>query len=74
MAKPSLPLKIERSEGVRTTRWKYVRYIDQHPVCEQLFDLWSDPTERRDLAADADYARILEDLRKEWKSLSTSLE
>ena len=67
------PRKIERSEGVRTARWKYIRYIDQRPICEQLFDLWSDPTERHDLAGDADYAHILDDLRGQWETFSVSL-
>ena len=30
---------IAKSEGVRTTRWKYVRYIEHDPPYEQLFDL-----------------------------------
>jgi arylsulfatase A-like enzyme len=38
--------KIPMSEGVRTTRWKYVRYTSVRPVYEELFDLEHDPLER----------------------------
>ncbi len=36
-------------EGVRTTRWKYMRYPEIKPQCEQLFDLANDPVETADL-------------------------
>ena len=33
------PNHIERSEGVRTRRWKYINYIDQSgPLSEELYD------------------------------------
>lgn len=32
-------------EGVRTERWKYIRYTDVTPVVEELFDLKQDPHE-----------------------------
>jgi len=40
---------IPHTEGIRTARWKYVRYSDQQPVYEQLFDLDSDPLERHNV-------------------------
>jgi arylsulfatase A-like enzyme len=46
---------IPRTEGIRTARWKYVRFPDQVPVYEQLFDLDSDPLERRNLIREAEY-------------------
>ena len=36
---------IPKSEGVRTARWKYIRYFEQNPVHEELYDLESDPHE-----------------------------
>ena len=58
---------IERTEGIRTRRWKYVRYLDQRPQVEQLFDLASDPQERRDLAGDPAHRAQLERLRARWR-------
>jgi arylsulfatase A-like enzyme len=62
---------IPRSEGVRTTRWKYVRYTQQQPVVEQLFDLETDPLEEHDLATDPACTDQLKTLRKRWEELST---
>ena len=51
------------TEGVRTERWKYVRFPDQQPVYEQLFDLASDPLERRNLIGENAAADLLDELR-----------
>ena len=64
---------IERTEGIRTRRWKYVRYIDQEPHYEQLFDLESDPHERWNLVEDAEHRQTLEKLRWRWLSSRRSL-
>ncbi len=40
---------IPRTEGIRTANWKYVRYPDQSPVYEQLFDLENDAFEQCNL-------------------------
>ncbi len=58
---------IERTEGVRSRRWKYIRYTDQRPVYEQLFDLEVDPTETRNLAAIASHGATLEHMRSRWR-------
>ncbi len=55
---------IPRTEGIRTERWKYIRYPDTVPVYEQLFDLNNDSLERNNLVADARYAERLTELRK----------
>jgi arylsulfatase A-like enzyme len=55
---PGLP----RTEGLRTERYKYIRYLD-HPEYEELYDLWADPQEARNLAERADQAARLERLR-----------
>lgn len=65
---------IPRSEGVRTERWKYVRYPDQEPVVEQLFDLKNDPLEEHDLAGDPAHADELRILRTRWEELSRHCE
>ena len=62
---------IASSEGVRTTKWKYIRYTDQTPVFEQLFDLVSDPTERNNLALVPAHLKTLQKLRKRCASLRT---
>lgn len=50
-------------EGVRTDRWKYVRYPKTEPPAEQLFDLEHDPLERENLAGDETRRKTLENLR-----------
>jgi arylsulfatase A-like enzyme len=52
-----------KSEGVRTGRWKYVRYGDLKPPLEQLFDLIADPHEEKNLAQDPGQAGTLAKLR-----------
>ena len=54
---------IAKCEGVRTERWKYVRYTDFDPPYEQLFNLAGDPREERNLAAVESHAATLAELR-----------
>jgi arylsulfatase A-like enzyme len=65
---------IPQSEGVRTRRWKYVRYTESAPLVEQLFDLQQDPLEERDLSHDARHAAQLAALRQRWEELSRGAE
>lgn len=65
---------IPKSEGVRTTRWKYVRYTETDPMVEQLFDLETDPLEERDLAHVPEFDEQLCLLRSRWSVLSSELE
>jgi arylsulfatase A-like enzyme len=55
---------IRPTEGVRTRKWKYVRFPKENPVYEQLFDLSNDPYELSDLARDADHEAMLRRLRQ----------
>jgi arylsulfatase A-like enzyme len=55
--------EIPRSECVRTERWKYIQY-PAHPEYVELFDLADDPDEKRNLAGDPKYDRVLAELRK----------
>lgn len=58
-----------RIEGVRTTRWKYVRYTDVQPMYEQLFELEKDPDEVHDLARRPEFSGTLAELRRRWAAL-----
>ncbi len=55
---------IPRSEGIRTTQWKYIRYPDTTPLYEQLFDLQADPLERSNVVAAAANTELLAQLRQ----------
>lgn len=66
--------RIPESEGVRGPRWKYVRYTEQTPVVEQLFDLQQDPHELQDLSHDDRYAEDLARMRDDWKRLRHAAE
>lgn len=55
--------KIPRNEGVRTERWKYIRYVDTQPVYEELYDLVNDPFEETNLAGIAEHEATLKELR-----------
>jgi arylsulfatase A-like enzyme len=52
-----------RSKAVRTKRWKYIRYFEQRPVIEELFDIQNDPIEAFNLAEKPEYFDILVRLR-----------
>jgi arylsulfatase A-like enzyme len=69
----TLPKIIPRSEGVRTEGWKYLRWIDETPVVEELYDLASDPGEENNLASDPKHAKVVRELRERWKTLGTTL-
>ena len=60
---------IAKSVGVRTERWKYIRYFEQDPPYEQLFDLENDPDEDENLAQREQYAEILADMRARCERL-----
>jgi len=63
VATASKGMPLPRCEGVRTERWKYIRYRDTDPVQEELFDLQTDPLELNNLSADAKHVQTLENLR-----------
>ena len=47
---------IPSSEGIRTERWKYIRYTDVAAPFEELYDLKNDPHETNNLAGKPQYA------------------
>ena len=60
---------IAQSEGVRTERWKYIRYTEYTPPYEQLFDMQNDPGEQQDLSGRTEHAAVLADMRARWQRL-----
>jgi arylsulfatase A-like enzyme len=60
---------IPPTEGVRTERWMYFRWLSTNPVIEELYDVRADPLEEHDLAADPAHARTLAELRGRWAAL-----
>ena len=66
--------RIPRSDGIVGGRYKYLRYMDQEPVYEQLFDLEEDPHEVTNLAGRPGYASILERMRGRYEELVEAAE
>ena len=64
---------IPRSEGIRDEHWTYIRWIDQKPLVEELYDLRNDPHEEHNLAGEAAQAEQLERLRARWSEWRRTL-
>ena len=63
---PDADVYIPQSEGIRTKRWKYIRYVGRSPVHEQLFDLENDPHETNNLAHDESAQYVLQQMRERF--------
>lgn len=61
---------IPKSEGIRTKRWKYIRYYEQQPIYEELYDLLVDPHESFNLAGDHRFSDQLKRLRRKCDKMS----
>ncbi len=70
----TLPKIIPQSEGVRTDRWKYLRWVGVEPVVEELYDLDKDPFEEHNLAKQPEHAKMLETLREKWSRYRKELQ
>jgi arylsulfatase A-like enzyme len=70
----TLPKIIPQSEGLRTERWKYLRWVGVEPAVEELYDLQKDPFEEHNLAGQPEHAKTLEILRERWSRLRKELE
>jgi arylsulfatase A-like enzyme len=53
---------IPPSEGVRTSEWKYMRYVNDKSI-EELYNLKKDPKEINNLAGNPKYEKVLLELR-----------
>jgi arylsulfatase A-like enzyme len=60
---------IPKSVGVRTEKWKYIRYISETPAYEQLFNLKKDADELENLAQSPEYKEELETMRTRCDAL-----
>ncbi len=58
--------RLPKMEGVRTEGWKYIRYVDEDPALEELYDLRRDPQELENLAGRREWAPVLDELRQSW--------
>jgi arylsulfatase A-like enzyme len=59
---------IPPSEGIRTVKWKYFRYLKDH-AHEELYDLSRDPQEMKDLSDDPNYKEIKTELRTRMEKM-----
>lgn len=64
---------IAESEGIRTDRYKYLRYIDEQEDVEFLFDLYNDPFEENNLVGQAEYEHLLQLKRKKISQMRIDL-
>lgn len=63
--------RIPKSEGVRGSQFAYARYYEQTPVHEELYDLENDPHQTTNLALEAEYGPVLEEIRARCETLKT---
>lgn len=61
--------RIPPSEGVRTDRWKYMRFTNSDPLYEEMYNLAADPLEETNLATSPEHQGVLADLRARWQAL-----
>jgi len=64
---------IPKSVGVRTENWKYIRYPDENPVFEELYDLKKDPLEEKNLSTNKTFQFVLKKLRRRCDTLKNEL-
>ena len=60
---------IPPSEGVRTSEWKYFRYVNDKSW-EELYNLKNDPRETENLVSNPEYAEVLKKLRNKLDRLT----
>jgi hypothetical protein len=69
----TLPKIIPPSEGVRTERWAYLRWVGVEPAVEELYDVQADPREEHNLVARPEHQQTLAALRERWAKLREEL-
>ncbi len=60
---------IPKSQALVTKHYKYIQWIDQDPVYEELYDLQTDPGEIRNEISNPQYQSILNTLRARFETL-----
>lgn len=70
----TLPKILPPSEGVRTERYKYLRWIQPDETIEELYDLQTDPLETKNLAQQPNYQPLLQQLRQRYQELRQQAE
>ncbi|WP_299130796.1 sulfatase, partial [uncultured Winogradskyella sp.] len=60
--------EIPPSEGIRTKKWKYFRYVNDKSI-EELYDLEKDPQEIKNLVGKKKYKKVLDNLRAKTDEL-----
>lgn len=70
----TLPARIPPTEGVRTERWKYFRWVGADPAIEELYDLEKDPGEEVNIVGRPEHAKTLASLRETWARLRREAE
>ncbi len=70
----TLPKIIPPSEGVRTTRYTYLRWVATDPVVEELYDLATDPYQEQNIVNYASQRLPLLVLRERWEVLRRAAE
>jgi len=66
--RPAITTHNHDNHGVRSEHWRYIRYADGS---EELYDMRRDPNEWRNLAADPEFADVLEQHRR-WLPASSA--
>ena len=64
--------KIPKSEGIRTKKFKYFRYID-YTGNEELYNLELDPNEKNNLVNDISYNNIKNELREKLENYTKQI-
>ena len=60
---------IRKHEGVRTERFKYIRFFEASPILEELYDLQEDPLETVNLVNSPKHRESLQKLRERTDEL-----
>ncbi len=68
------PKILPPSEGVRTEHWAYIRWVNEDPLIEELYDLDSDPLEAHNRVTEPHDAETLAQLRARWEQYRKDLQ